>query len=244
MKQDKAVVIFSGGQDSTTCLYWAMKQFGEKNVEAITFNYAQKHSVELDCATNICFRAEVKQTIIDISFLNTIVESALTSNGDVNKLNEKGLPSSFVPNRNQLFITLAHAYAQKIGARHLVTGVCQTDFSGYPDCRLEFIQAIGNASNLGSDSNIYIHTPLMYLSKSDTWWLADRLGVEDHICKLSHTCYNGVRDEKALHDWGYGCGECPACKLREAGYVEYISQKQAKENPSTKPSPPQPSQTN
>lgn len=218
-KTKKAVVIMSGGQDSTTCLYWAKKVF--ENVEAITFNYGQKHSIEVEASKKICSDAGVKQTIVDISFLNTLVESALTSNGDVNEMNDKNLPASFVPNRNQLFITLAHAYAQKIGAENLVTGVCQTDYSGYPDCRIEFIQLIQAASNNGSMSNIHIHTPLMFLDKKETWELADSLGIVEIIKKDTHTCYNGVRD--TLHEWGYGCGECPACQLREKGFNSFIN---------------------
>lgn len=222
MKTEKAVVIFSGGQDSTTCLYWAIKYWGAENVEAITFNYGQKHSVELECAKKICEKESIKQTVIDISFLDTIVESALTSNGDVNEKNDKGLPASFVPNRNQLFITLAHALAQKIGAKSLVTGVCQTDYSGYPDCRMEFIRELANTSNLGSMSDIHIHTPLMYLTKADTWAFANRLKVLDEVVKMSHTCYNGAREEQ--YDWGFGCNNCPACKLRREGYEEYVAQ--------------------
>lgn len=221
MKQTKAVVIFSGGQDSTTCLYWALGKYDV--VEAITFNYGQKHSVELDCSQQICLVECVKQTIIDISFLNTIVESALTSNGDVNKINGKGLPASFVPNRNQLFITLAHAYAQKIGADTLVTGVCETDFSGYPDCRNEFIENIAKATNLGSASDIVIETPLMWLNKAQTFQLAKDLGCLDKVLEYSHTCYNGDHTHK--HDWGYGCGECPACKLRKEGYEKALEMK-------------------
>lgn len=221
MKQTKAVVIFSGGQDSTTCLYWALGKYDV--VEAITFNYGQKHSVELDCSQQICLVEGVKQTIIDISFLNTIVESALTSNGDVNKINDKGLPSSFVPNRNQLFITLAHAYAQKIGADTLVTGVCETDFSGYPDCRNEFIESIAKTSNLGSASEILIETPLMWLNKAQTFQLAKDLSCLDKVLEYSHTCYNG--DHTHRHDWGYGCGECPACKLRKDGYEKALEMK-------------------
>lgn len=218
-KKRKAVVIFSGGQDSTTCLYYAKRYF--EQVEAITFNYGQKHSVELVQSKIICEKEGIKQTIIDISFLNTIVESALTSNGDVNEINDKGLPSSFVPNRNQLFITLAHAYAQKIGAEVLVTGVCQTDYSGYPDCRQEFIEAIERTTNIGSDSDIMIETPLMYLTKSETWELADKLGCMGEVIENSHTCYNGDRQHK--HFWGYGCDNCPACELRKKGYEEYIN---------------------
>jgi 7-cyano-7-deazaguanine synthase len=219
MNKEKAVVIFSGGQDSTTCLYWAISKFGKENVETITFNYGQKHSIELEQSNKICLNEGIKQTVIDISFLDTLVESALTSNGDVNKLNNKGLPSSFVPNRNQLFITLAHSYAQKIGAEHLITGVCQTDYSGYPDCRQEFIELIQEASNYGSQATILIHTPLMYLTKAQTWKLAQDLGCLEKVIIDSHTCYNGDREH--LHEWGYGCGECPACKLREKGFNEF-----------------------
>jgi 7-cyano-7-deazaguanine synthase len=214
----KAVVIFSGGQDSTTCLYWALEKYDV--VEAITFNYGQKHSIELDCAKAICNKEKVKQTIIDISFLNTLVESALTSNGDVNQINEKGLPASFVPNRNQLFITLSHAYAQKIKADTLVTGVCETDFSGYPDCRNEFIESVARTSNLGSASDILIETPLMWLDKAQTFQLAKDLGCLNEVLEHSHTCYNGDHEHK--HDWGYGCGHCPACILRREGYEKAI----------------------
>ena len=217
----KAVVIFSGGQDSTTILFWAIKMMGAENVETVTFEYGQKHSIEVQQSKIICESVKVKQTIIDISFLGTIVESALTSNGDVNKTNKKGLPDSFVPNRNQLFITLAHAYAQKIDAQLLVTGVCQTDYSGYPDCRQDFITEIEKTSNLGSDSNISIQTPLMYLNKKETWHMAAKLGCLEQVVLLSHTCYNGNREKFSA--WGYGCGECPACKLRENGYNEFVN---------------------
>ena len=210
----KAVVIFSGGQDSTTCLYWALNKYDE--VEAITFAYGQKHSIEIDQSKIICEMEQVKQTIIDISFLNTLVDSALTSNGNVNEINEKSLPASFVPNRNQLFITLAHAYAQKINYDVLVTGVCQTDYSGYPDCRKDFVNLIAVASNIGSDSNINIETPLMYLTKEETFQLAWDLSCLDEVIEHSHTCYNGDREHR--HDWGYGCGECPACVLRKKGF--------------------------
>lgn len=213
----KAVVIFSGGQDSTTCLCWAINRFDE--VEAITFNYGQKHSVEVEQAEKICLMKGIKQTIINIDFLGTLVNSALTSNGDVNEKNEIGLPSSFVPNRNQLFITLAHAYAQKIGAEAIITGVCQTDYSGYPDCRQVFIDAISLASYLGSTKRVDIITPLMYLDKAQTWKMAEDEGCIDEVINLSHTCYNGNRSTD--WEWGYGCNSCPACELRKNGYNEY-----------------------
>lgn len=218
MNKTKAVVIFSGGQDSSTCLFWALREFDE--VVAINFNYGQKHAVELKCAEEICHIFNVPLVKVDISFLPKLVESALTDHGDVEVLNAKGLPASFVPNRNQLFITLAHAYAQKIGADNLVTGVCQTDYSGYPDCRRDFIDLIQTATNTGSQSDILIHTPLMYLTKAETWALANELGRMNEVRELSHTCYNGVRDNKIKS--GYGCGTCPACVLREKGYVEYL----------------------
>lgn len=238
----KAVVIFSGGQDSTTCLYWAIHDYGKENVEAITFAYGQKHAIELEQSKKICTEEGIKQTIIDLSFLNTIVESALTSNGDVNEKNEKGLPASFVPNRNQLFITLAHAYAQKIKATDLVTGVCQTDYSGYPDCRQNFIDAIEYASNEGSQSEIVIITPLMNLTKSDTWALADELGCLEKVKMNSHTCYNGDREH--LHEWGYGCGECPACKLRKQGYENFLKETEPEIKTEVKPDESQKTETN
>lgn len=213
----KAVVIFSGGQDSTTCLFWALKNFTE--VEAITFNYGQKHAIELECAKHICQKANVKQIVIDMTFLGTIVDSALTSGGDVNEI-KNGLPASFVPNRNALFITLAHAYAQKISASAIVGGMCQTDFSGYPDCRQLFITMFGDALDTGSGADIEILTPLMNISKAETFQLAESLGCLDRVIAWSHTCYNG--DRKTQHAWGKGCGECPACLLRKKGYEEYL----------------------
>ena len=214
----KAIVIFSGGQDSTTCLYWALNRY--KEVEAITFNYGQKHSVELIQAKIICEKENIKQTVINIDFLNTIVESALTSNGDVNKLNKKGLPSSFVPNRNQMFITMSHSLAQKIGAEVLVTGVCQTDYSGYPDCRESFIKVIEWCTNLGSNANIKIETSLMYLTKAETFELAKKENCLTEVINLSHTCYNGNREK--FNKWGYGCDNCPACELRKEGYNKFL----------------------
>lgn len=216
----KAVVIFSGGQDSTTCLFWAKNQGWD--VSAITFNYGQKHQVETLQAQQICMKHGIPQLLVSMDFLSRIADSALLSHGDVNKLNKKGLPSSFVPNRNQLFITLAHAYAQKIGALHLVTGVCQTDYSGYPDCRQEFINAIEKASNLGSEENILIHTPLMELTKGEIFMLAEKENCLQAVIEDSHTCYNGKRK---AHNWGAGCGDCPACQLRRKGFVDYIALK-------------------
>lgn len=214
---EKAVVVFSGGQDSTTCLGWALKQY--KHVEAITFVYGQMHAVEEQQARIICEKLGVKRTVVIIP-LKEVVESALTSNGDVNQghKDRPHLPASFVPNRNALFLTMAHAYAQKIGARWLVTGVCETDYSGYPDCRHDFIIEMNQALNSGSDSRIGIEVPLMYKNKAEIWGMAEELGVFDLVRDDSHTCYNGSRQE---NPWGAGCGECPACDLRSKGWEEY-----------------------
>jgi 7-cyano-7-deazaguanine synthase len=217
----KAIVILSGGQDSVTCLYWALRNFHE--VEAISFSYGQNHRVELECAKVLCEKEGIKHIIASIDVLPQLVESALVNNGDVNKLNEKGLPASFVPNRNALFLTLAHAYAQKVKATSLITGVCQTDFSGYPDCRRAFIDAMEWSLNMGSQSQIEIATPLMYINKAQTFAMADDLGKLKEVVELSHTCYNGDREH--LHEWGYGCGECPACQLRAKGYNEFKNSK-------------------
>lgn len=213
----KAVVIFSGGQDSLTCLYWAKKNYNE--VHAITFKYGQNHNVEIEQAIKVCEMEGIPHVVVDLTFIPFVVNSALLNKGDVNTLNEKGLPSSFVPNRNQLFITVAHAYAQKVKATHLVTGVCQTDYSGYPDCRADFITLIQEASNLGSNSAIRIVAPLMYATKAATFQMAKDLDVLDEVIEHSHTCYNGDRQTK--NEWGYGCGKCPACVLREKGWEEF-----------------------
>lgn len=218
---ETVLVVFSGGQDSTTCLYWALEYY--ERVEAITFNYGQNHAVELECAKEICKRENVKQTIIDMSFLATITESALTSNGNVNLFREDGLPDSFVPNRNQLFLTLAHSYAQKIGAGMVIIGACQVDYSGYPDCRQDFIDSLGLVTNMGSNSNIDIVAPLMNMTKAQIFQLADELGKLGEVVMHSHTCYNGERNK--VHQWGMGCDECPACQLRKDGYNQFVELK-------------------
>jgi len=219
MNDQKAVIIFSGGQDSTTCLGWAKNRF--KKVTAISFSYGQKHTIELAQAKKICKTLNIDIHVIEADFFGDLVESALTHNGDMNAQHKTSshLPASFVPNRNQFFITLAHAFAQKIGYDALVTGVCQTDYSGYPDCRAVFIEAVEKATNLGSDADIKIHTPLMYLSKAEIFKLAEDEGVLDLVVKESHTCYNGDREH--MHEWGAGCDNCPACELRKKGYIEY-----------------------
>lgn len=222
-EKKKCVVIASGGQDSTTCLGVSLKSDFE--TIAITFKYGQKHAIEIERSKAICEKLNIEHHIIDISFFGDLVDSALTHNGNVNEKHSRlsHLPASFVPNRNMVFITLAHAFAQKIGAEFLMTGVCETDYSGYPDCRAAFIASAESTLNLGSDSQISILTPLMKLNKRQTWQLAEDVGVFDIVREMSHTCYNG---SDIMNDWGYGCGECPACKLRKAGYEEFIKMKQ------------------
>lgn len=217
--RDTAVVVFSGGQDSVTCLGVALAQ--HNLVHCISFVYGQKHEVELECARKICNDLGVSLKIVDLSFLGQMVTSALTSDGDVNQPHEykEGLPASFVPNRNALFLTTAHAYAQEVGAETIYTGVCQTDYSGYPDCRDQFIRMLEVALNNGYQCNIGIITPLMYLTKAQTFGLAEAYGFLERVVNDSHTCYNGNREIK--HNWGYGCGECPACGLRQKGWEEY-----------------------
>lgn len=215
-----ALVIFSGGQDSTTCLGWALKNFDK--VYTVTFAYGQNHGVELIQAERIASLLGVGYKCVDISFFAGMVDSALTSGADVNGAHPrlKNLPASYVPNRNALFITLSHAYAQLLDCDNLVTGVCETDYSGYPDCRSGFIKLIEETLNAGSECSIRIHTPLMNLNKAETFRLADDCGVLETVLEHSHTCYNG--DRSVRHDWGYGCGDCPACRLRKRGYEEFV----------------------
>lgn len=216
----KALVIFSGGQDSTTCLFWAKNKYDL--VEAITFSYGQKHTVEINCAQEICLKHDIKQTIVDIGFVKQLNDSAMVHGGNTSE-SKNGLPTSFVPNRNQLLITIAHMYAQKIDAGYLVGGMCETDFSGYPDCRQEFVDMMELASNSGSNASIMIQTPLMHLTKAETFELADNLNVLQDVIHLSHTCYEGNRSD--FHAWGYGCGQCPACVLRAKGYQEFTNKR-------------------
>lgn len=213
----RALVVMSGGQDSATCFFWAKKKF--KEVHVISFDYGQRHSAELDRVRDLC---ELSRTPLLIVNLETMF-SAITKSALLDKTSDigeiiNGLPASFVPNRNQIFLTLAHTMAQKIGAEHLITGVCETDFSGYPDCRRNFIDCLQYTTNLGSKASITIHTPLMYLDKADTFRLAEKIGVLDDIIHRTLTCYEG---DLKLNEWGMGCGECPACKLRQQGYEEY-----------------------
>lgn len=215
LKQEKAVVVFSGGQDSTTCLFWAKEQFAE--VETVTFDYGQRHKLEIECAAQIARDLGVKQTILDMSLLNQLAPNALTRDDIEIKEGENGLPTTFVEGRNHLFLSFAAVLAKGIGARHLVTGVCETDFSGYPDCRDNFIKSLNVTLNLAMDYPFVIHTPLMWLDKADTWELADKMNALDYVRTHTLTCYNGIK--------GDGCGECPACELRSAGLNKYLNRR-------------------
>ncbi len=215
LNKEKAVVVFSGGQDSTTCLFWAKQQFAE--VEVVTFDYGQRHKLEIECAAAIAKDLGVQQTVLDMSLLNQLAPNALTRD-DVEIIHEEGeLPSTFVDGRNLLFLSFAAILAKQKGARHLVTGVCETDFSGYPDCRDSFVKSMNVTLNLSMDYPFVIHTPLMWLDKAATWKMADELGAFDYVRERTLTCYNGVI--------GDGCGECPACKLRKAGLDRYVEER-------------------
>jgi 7-cyano-7-deazaguanine synthase len=229
---ESALVLFSGGQDSATCLAWALSRFD--HVETIGFEYGQKHIVEMSCRKVILDKiGEVRPNWaanlgedhqIDLSILGQISETALTQDMAIT-IAEHGLPNTFVPGRNILFLTLASAVAYRRGIRHIVGGMCETDFSGYPDCRDDTMKALQVTLNLGMDKRFIIETPLMWLDKAATWQLAEETGgpkLVDLIIEDSHTCYTGDRSQR--HSWGYGCGVCPACLLRANGYEKYRSQ--------------------
>lgn len=223
---DIAVVLFSGGQDSTTCLVWALRQF--KTVHAIGFFYNQKHAVELDAARKIAGQLGVPFKVVDLSFLSELVVSNLLANtGSVSEGHALSaeVPASFVPYRNLLFLTLAAGWASTVGARHLVTGVCETDYSGYADCRDVFVKSAQVTLNLATDfkdKNVVIHTPLMWLDKAAEFALAEELGCLPVILEDTVTCYNG---DPTPREWGRGCGECPACRLRQNGWQEFLARK-------------------
>ena len=215
----KALVILSGGQDSTTCMYWAIQKFGKENVSAIGFDYGQRHKKELSCAEDICRNEGISYEVIPTPIINRLSANSLTrADIPVEKTKPEGAPpNTFVEGRNLLFISYAAIYAKTNGITELVTGVCETDFSGYPDCRDVFIKSLNVTLNLAMDYGFVIHTPLMWLDKSQTWEMADKLGVMDIIYNKTLTCYNGVLGE--------GCGNCPACFLRRRGYEEYMERK-------------------
>lgn len=213
INKNNAVVAFSGGQDSTTCLFWAKERYGE--VVAVSFDYGQKHKLELECAKDICKIYGVEHHILDMSLLNQLAPNSLTRvDIDVDKEAPKdSLPNTFVDGRNLLFLTFAAVFAKQRGITNIVTGVSQSDFSGYPDCRDVFIKSLNVTLNLSMDYQFVIETPLMWIDKAETWKMADDLKVLDIVKNETLTCYNGVK--------GNGCGECPACKLRKNGYLKF-----------------------
>jgi 7-cyano-7-deazaguanine synthase len=228
-QSEGALVLFSGGQDSTTCLAWALARFSA--VETIGFDYGQRHRVELDCRTRIVARLKHEfpawgaklgdDHLIDLSVLGQVSDTALTSDNAI-AFAESGLPNTFVPGRNLLFFTFAAAVGYRRGLRHLVGGMCETDYSGYPDCRDDTLKSLQASLSLGMDHRFAIHTPLMWRDKRATWELARDLGGDglvELIREHSHSCYLGERSQR--HDWGYGCGECPACDLRRKGWEAF-----------------------
>ncbi len=228
MNSQDAIVIFSGGQDSTTCLYWALSNF--HHVAALTFAYDQKHRCELDQSRVIARKANVPQKIISLDFMKELVSSELINQQKDNKkgTDNNNMPSTYVPMRNQLFLTLAYAWATTLQYSHIVIGVCETDYSGYYDCRDDFVKGFQAFTNLAYHLNFKIHTPLMHLSKGETFDLAEKVGCLDIVLEHSHSCYEGDRTQR--HDWGYGCGLCAACQLRKRGWKEYCHNKENGKN--------------
>ena len=226
-----ALVLFSGGQDSTACLAWALEHYA--HVETIGFDYGQRHSVELECRLHVrsalhtgfprWARKLGDDHLLDLSLLGQISDTAMTD-GRAIEMNAQGLPNTFVPGRNLMFFNFAAAVAYRRGLSVLVGGMCETDFSGYPDCRDNTLKALQVAISLGVDAPMTIETPLMWLDKSQTWALAEQLGGEPLIeltIEHTHTCYLG--DRRHRHEWGYGCGLCPACDLRRKGYQHWVT---------------------
>lgn len=225
----KALVLFSGGQDSTTCLAWALERY--EHVETIGFDYGQRHSVELDCRLRIIDSIRTKYPtwsnrlgkdhFLDLKLLGQISDTAMTAEKAI-EFEGNGLPNTFVPGRNLLFFTFAGAIAYRRGISVLVGGMCETDYSGYPDCRDNTLKSLQISLSLGMDTPLVLETPLMWLDKAKTWGLAEKLGGDglvEIIQEDTHTCYLGDRQRR--HNWGYGCGSCPACELRKSGYEQY-----------------------
>jgi 7-cyano-7-deazaguanine synthase len=229
-----ALVLFSGGQDSTTCLAWALERY--ERVETLGFDYGQRHRVELDQRAVLreklaALKPDWAQRlgpdhVIDLSALGALSDTALTG-GKAIEMGAKGLPNTFVPGRNLIFLAFAAALAYRRELSHIIGGMCETDFSGYPDCRDDAVKAMQVALNIGMESRFVLETPLMWIDKAQSWALAEQLGgpaLVEAIVEHSHTCYLGERGER--HDWGYGCGACPACKLRADGFAKWRSGRQ------------------
>jgi 7-cyano-7-deazaguanine synthase len=232
---DAAIVLFSGGQDSTVCLAWALERFAR--VETIGFDYGQRHRVELDARMRVRARmVELEPAwaqrlgddhMVGLDALATLSDTALTRDSAI-VMAANGLPTTFVPGRNLIFFAFAGALAYRRSAKHIVAGMCETDYSGYPDCRDDTIKAMQLALNLGMDQRFVIHTPLMWIDKAATFALADAIGGDAFVELLvedTHTCYLGDRSQR--HDWGYGCGSCPACRLRADGFAKWKTQQKA-----------------
>jgi 7-cyano-7-deazaguanine synthase len=228
-QNQKALVLFSGGQDSTTCLAWALQNFDA--VETVGFDYGQRHDIEMSVRAPVLEGLKKlnpgwagklgEDHVVDLSVLGKISESALTRDSEIT-LAASGLPTTFVPGRNLAFLTFAAMLAYRRGVRHVVGGMCETDFSGYPDCRDDSVKAMQLALNIGMGSSFVLHTPLMWIDKAATWALAESLGGQaliELIRSETHSCYNG--DRTHFHEWGFGCGTCPACTLRAAGFEAY-----------------------
>ena len=231
MNSDSALVLFSGGQDSTVCLVWALERFSR--VETIGFDYGQRHAVELSVRPKIRERIAAldagwagrlgEDRLVRIEALAAISETALTRDTAI-AIADSGLPTTFVPGRNLIFFAFAGALAYRRGAKHLVAGMCETDYSGYPDCRDDTVKAMQLALNLGMERRFVLHTPLMWIDKAGTFALAQELGGDalvDLLVEETHSCYRGERTRR--HVWGFGCGECPACKLRADGFARWMA---------------------
>jgi len=235
MNSETALVLFSGGQDSTVCLAWALERFSR--VETIGFDYGQRHAVELGVRARLREKMSALNTgwaarlgddhVIKLDTLAAISDTALTRQTAI-EIAESGLPTTVVPGRNLVFFCFAGALAYRRGARHLVAGMCETDYSGYPDCRDDTIKAMQVALSLGLDKRVAIHTPLMWIDKAETFALAVEIGGKaflDLLIEDSHSCYMGDRSKR--HDWGYGCGTCPACQLRAQGFAKFMSRRKS-----------------
>ncbi len=235
-RQDgKALVLFSGGQDSATCLAWALERFSL--VETIGFSYGQRHAVEMDVRQAFLRHLKAgfpawaarlgEDHVLDLSVIGQMGQTALTADVAI-EMGRNNLPTTFVPGRNILFFTSAAAVAYRRGLRHLVGGMCETDYSGYPDCRDDTLKALQVALNLGLDARFVVETPLMWLDKAATWQLAAQLGGQALVALMvehTHSCYRGDRSRR--HDWGYGCGTCPACDLRAGGWQRFVAERPA-----------------
>ncbi len=233
LNPSSALVLYSGGQDSTTCLAWALSRY--ERVETVGFDYGQRHHVEMTCRLEVLHQLRRQfpawstrlgeDHVLDLRVLGQLSDSALTDERAI-AMAESGLPNTFVPGRNLLFLTFAATLAYRSGLKFLVGGMCETDYSGYPDCRDDTLKALQVALSLGMDERLVIETPLMWLDKAQTWSLSQDFGGQamvDLIVEHTHTCYLGERTQR--HAWGYGCGQCPACELRAQGYARFSNRK-------------------